>query len=298
MSDPTKVTIEKARLARLRVLDMIHKGQTSHIASNFSVIDIATVLYSKLQPYDEVVWSKGWAAASIYYFLAQQGKIPLSDLDKFAQEVDGKIQYLGLAETSIPGVWVNGGSVGQGLPVAVGMALAKKRGGDGGKIYCILSDGELNEGTVWESFLIAAHHRLDNLVVIVDRNGWQAMGKTEEVCNIHDLQAALRALGWAAIEVDGHDHEELDYWIGLDMQQPYCIIADTIKGKGVSFMEDHLIYHYKHVTDEDYERAKAELEMNQENLLTIEVSPKAVQTIKNNEEEFKRKTNVSKIVYG
>lgn len=251
---------EKSRQARLKVLDMVHKGQTSHIASNFSVIDIATVLYDILKEKDEVVWSKGWASASLYYFLAQQGKIPTEDLDKFAQEVDGKIQYLGLAETTVNGVWVNGGSVGQGLPVAVGMALAKKLKGEEGKIYCIMSDGELNEGTCWESFLIAAHHKLDNLVAIIDRNGWQAMGKTEDVCNIHDLFGAIKCLGWGAMTVDGHNHGDVEYALNLiQVDKPLMIIADTIKGEGVSFMRDHLLYHYKHVTDEDYEKAKAEL---------------------------------------
>src|SRR3990167_10165245 len=121
---------ELALEARKEVLTLIHKAGTSHIASNFSVIDLATVLYANLKEGDEVVWSKGWAAATIYYFLAKQGKILWEDLEKFAQEENGKIKYLGLAETNVPGVWVNGGSVGHGLPVALGMALGKKRSGE------------------------------------------------------------------------------------------------------------------------------------------------------------------------
>src|SRR3989344_5005529 len=117
---------QKAKEARLKVLEMIHKSNASHVASNFSILDVATVLYENLREGDDVVWSKGWAAASIYYFLAKQGTIPKEDLDLFAKEIDGKVKYLGLAETNVPGVLVNGGSMGHGLPIACGMAKAKK----------------------------------------------------------------------------------------------------------------------------------------------------------------------------
>lgn len=233
---------------------MVHKARTSHIASNFSVIDIATVLYSNLKDGDEVVWSKGWAAATIYYFLARQGKIPMEDLDKFPNE-----PYLGLAETTVPGVLVNGGSVGHGPSVAVGMALGKKRSGEKGTVYCIMSDGELNEGSVWEAAMVAAHHKLDNLVFIVDKNGWQAMGKTEDVCNV-DAQKAFQGFGWGAVKCSGHDYIQIETHLDTPPDgSPLCIIADTIKGKGVSFMEDHLLYHYKDIDDETYAKALAEL---------------------------------------
>lgn len=241
--------------ARKKVLGMIHRAQTSHIASNFSVIDIATVLYENLKEGDEVVWSKGWAAATIYYFLAKQGHIPHEDLEKFPHE-----PYLGLAETTVPGVLCNAGSVGHGLPVAVGMALGKKRAGEGGTVYCILSDGELNEGSTWEAVMFAAHHKLDNLVAIVDKNDWQAMGRTEEVCNL-DAFSAFSGFGWGAGVLDGHDHEAIHNC--LEQVQicdiPCVLLCKTVKGKGVSFMEDHLTFHYKHVSDEDYEKAMAEL---------------------------------------
>lgn len=243
--------------ARKKVLSMIHKGGTSHIASNFSVIDIATVLYENLKEGDEVVWSKGWVAATIYYFLAKQGKIPEADLEKFPNA-----PYFGLAETTVPGVHVSGGSMGHGLPVAVGMALAKKRAGEQGKVYCIMSDGECNEGTTWESAAVAAQHKLDNLVVFIDNNKWQAMGTTEEVLNI-DIKHAFEGFKWAVMSVDGHDHLGIENCIDcvpmLSMTRPVIIVADTIKGKGVSFMENHLLYHYKHVTDEDYQKALTEL---------------------------------------
>lgn len=253
---------QKSTEARRKILSMIHAAQTSHIASNFSVVDIATVLYDKITSHDEVVWSKGWASATIYYFLAQQGKIPKEDLDRFSKEEDGKIEYLGLAETNVPGVVCNGGSVGHGLPIACGIALAKKRANEKGNVFCILSDGELNEGTVWEAAMFAAQHKLDNLIAIVDKNGWQAMGKTEEVIKL-DERAIFESFGWFAQNRNGHDHEDIDSALSLlngnGGGQPTVFIFKTIKGKGVSFFEDHLLYHYKHVSDEEYEKAMKEL---------------------------------------
>lgn len=246
---------EIARKARLEILKMVHKGQTSHIASNFSVVDIATVLYENLKPEDVVVWSAGWKAAAIYYFNATYGRGPTESIEKFPNA-----PYLGLAETTVPGVIVNGGSVGHGLPVACGIALGKKRGRESGTVYVICSDGEMNEGTTWESAMFAAHHKLDNLVVLVDKNGFQAMGRTEEVIDIK-LAPAFRGFGWAAKERHGHNHLEIEdalrHW---DSGSPKVVVFETIKGKGVKEMENHLTYHYKHVDDELYERAKAEIE--------------------------------------
>lgn len=274
---------ELARQARLKVLKMIHEAGTSHIASNFSIIDAAVVLYSNLKPQDEVVWSKGWVAATIYYFLAQQGKIPEADLDLFGKEqfkkcpscqgkgcahceegmVSDGILYLGLVETSTPGIWANGGSMGHGLPIACGMALAKKLKGEEGKIYCVMSDGEMNEGTTWESAMFAAHHKLDNLVVIVDKNKWQAMGKTEDVLNVN-IAEAFFGFEWNVRECDGHNFKEVEKHINAQYIKkgtwwPEVIVAHTTKGKGVSFMEDHLLFHYKHIDKEDYEKAILEL---------------------------------------
>jgi len=255
---------QKAAEARKAVLTMIHEAGTSHIASNFSVIDIATVIYDKLKKNDEVVWSAGWKAATIYYFLAQEGKIPKEDLKRFAKEEDGKIEYLGLAETNVPGVHVNGGSVGHGLPVAAGMALAKKIKGESGTVHCIVSDGELNEGTVWETVMFAKHNMLGNLVVWVDANKWQAMGKTEDVIDIEPITRRFEGFGWDALDVDGHDHDEIEVVmkslkIIAGLGHPTVFVCHTIKGKGVSFMENHLLFHYKHVDDEDYEKAMKEL---------------------------------------
>lgn len=244
-----------AKEARIAVLSMIHKAGTSHIASNFSVIDIATVLYENLKKEDRVVWSKGWCAASIYYFNAKYNLGPQQAVTDFPQE-----PYFGLAETTVQGVYVNGGSVGHGLGVAVGMAYAKKMKGEKGTVYVIMSDGELNEGSVWEAVMFASHHKLDNLVAIVDVNGWQAMGRTEDVINI-DAVNAFNGFAWFTRDIDGHNYVELERVLTQDRYDlPKVVFANTVKGKGVSFMEDHLTFHYKHVDDETYEKALTELQ--------------------------------------
>lgn len=247
----------KANEARKAILTMVHKAQTSHIASNFSVVDIATVLYENLKEEDIVVWSKGWAAAAIYYFNAKYGRGPQEAVDNFPNA-----PYLGLAETTVPGVHVNGGSVGHGLSVAVGMALGKKRAGEKGMVYCIMSDGELNEGSVWEAAMMAAHHKLDNLVAIVDANGWQAMGRTEHVIAI-DAVKAFQGFGWSAYKRYGHDFLHIRESLEMTrVEKPSVYVFETIKGKGVTLFEDHLLYHYKHVDDADYKFAMAELCQN------------------------------------
>lgn len=258
----------KANECRKKVLQMIHEAGTSHIASNFSCIDFATVLYENLKSEDKVVWSAGWKAATIYYFLAKQGFIPESDLDLFGKEVDGEVKYLGLVETTTPGIYANSGSMGHGLPIACGMALAKKMKGEPGTIYCIMSDGEMNEGTTWECAMFAYTHELDNLIVIVDANKWQAMGKTSEVLKVGVTKIVdpFLGFGWCADDIDGHDYGQIHESLVEDFDPnksrlvgPTVVVCNTIKGKGVSFMEDHLLFHYKHVDETEYLKAKAEL---------------------------------------
>lgn len=246
---------------RQEVLKMIHGAGTSHIASNFSATDFAVVLYEVADhTKDKICWSKGWSAALAYSLLARHGFIPKEDLELFGKEVDGKIKYLGLLETGVNGIYGAGGAMGHLLPIACGMALAKKLKGEEGNIYCIMSDGEMNEGTTWESAMFAKHHKLDNLIVIVDQNKWQAMGKTEDVLDV-DLNKAWAGFGWSVKDIGGHDYGVIDSALtGFASIFPKVIIAHTIKGKGVSFMEDHLLYHYKHVDDENYLQAKKELE--------------------------------------
>lgn len=254
-----------AQRARIAVLTMIHRAGTSHIGSNFSCIDLAAVLFSsvnldgELKPErDRIIFSKGWAAATNYFFLAEKGIIPKEDLDTFCMPGSN---YLGLVEPSIRGIDVAGGAMGHGLPIGVGMALAAKREGSPAHIYVLMSDGEMDCGTTWESALLAAHHKLTNLTVIVDQNDFQAMGTTSQVLNIEPLKAKWTAFGWNAKKIDGHDFRSIAVSLraALKSDGPTAIIAKTTKGKGVSFMENKLEWHYKNVNAEDYQKAVIEL---------------------------------------
>lgn len=256
---------EIATKIRRKVLDMIYQAQTSHIGSNLSCIDILTVLYSKilnidreLKPdRDRMIFSKGWVAASAYAFLAEKGIIPKEDLETYCKP---ESEYIGLVEKSVRGIEASTGSMGHGLPIGVGMALGAKRSGAKWKVYVLMSDGEMDCGTTWESALLAAHHALDNLIVIVDYNKWQALGRTNEVLNLEPLVKKWHAFGWDVQEIDGHNFEDIERALlhSEHEGEPYVIIAHTIKGKGVSFMEDKLLYHYKNISEEEYKLALEE----------------------------------------
>jgi len=237
MSDYAKT----AKETRLKVLDLIYKHQTSHIGSNLSVIDMAVVLYADKEPEDVVIWSAGWKAATACVLENEP--------------------FISMLPT---------GSCGHGLPIAVGRAYAKKKGYDTsqlgemdawpteGTVYCIMSEGELNEGTTWESAMFAAHHKLDNLVVLVDVNGYQAMGKTENIIGMKDISMKWHYFGWGASTVDGHNYDEMSSYLltqDIILGKPHVLICDTVKGKGVDFMENNNLYHYKNLTKEEYEKA-------------------------------------------
>jgi len=260
---------EIALETRKAVLRMIYKAQTSHIGSNFSCIDILTVLYKIAnidkdlkEDRDRIVISKGWVAASVYYFLAQKGIIPEEDLENYCKE---GCKYIGLVEPYVRGIEAAGGSMGFGLPFGVGFALAKKIRKEKGKAFILMSDGEMDIGTTWESALIANHHHLDNLVAIIDFNGLQAMGRVKEILDIEPLKDKWEAFGWEVREIDGHNFKEIEKALlapPSSERKPVVIIAKTIKGKGVSFMEGENIWHYKAPSEEEYNRALKELESN------------------------------------
>ena len=244
---------------------MIHRGQTSHIGSNFSSMDIMAVLFSKLNldkdlkaDRDRFVLSKGWVAAALYYFLSEKGIIPKEDLEEFGKEGS---KYIGLSEPEVRGVEVAGGAMGHGLPIALGMALASKRGGESWKTYVLMSDGELDCGTTWECALLAAHQKLNNLMVIVDCNGFQAMGTKKEVLDMEPLADKWRAFNWEVVEIDGHDYGQIESALNRmgTSEKPLMVIAKTTKGKGVSFFEGKLEWHYKTIDEENYQKALAEL---------------------------------------
>ncbi|MFH0712282.1 MAG: transketolase [Candidatus Jorgensenbacteria bacterium] len=250
-----------ANEARKTVLNMVFRAQASHIGSNFSVMDVLAVLFEKMDvKKDKFIASKGWVAASVYHFLAQKGIIPKEDLERYWKP--GEEKYIGLVEPhGVFGLEFAGGSMGFGLPAGVGFALAKKMDEAGGRIYVLMSDGEMQIGTTWESVLIAKQHNLSNLVVLVDNNRLQAMGETKNILNIEPLDERIKSFGWAVQRVNGHDYGEIETALGkLSNSSPNMIICDTVKGKGVSFMENNNIYHYKMLSEEEYKEALSELE--------------------------------------
>lgn len=257
-----------AKEVRIKVLDLIYKAQVSHIGSNFSCIDILTVIYETAnidkdlkEDRDRIVISKGWIAAVIYIFLTRKGIIPEQDLNSYCEEGS---KYIGLVEPNVRGIEAAGGSMGYGLPFGVGFAIAKKIKKEKGMVYVLMGDGEQQIGTIWESAMIASHHKLDNLLVIVDYNELQAMGKTNEILNIEPLKDKWKAFGWEVEEIDGHNFKEIEksFIKKRITNKPKVVIAKTIKGKGVSFMEKENIWHYKSPNDKEYKEALKELKSN------------------------------------
>lgn len=256
-----------ANNARKKVLEMVHLAGTSHIGSNFSCIDIMAVLFQKLNldknlkdDRDRFILSKGWAAAALYYFLSEKGVIPKKDLKTYCQPGS---KYIGLAEPDVRGVEVAGGAMGHGLPIALGMALGAKLSGEKWKTYVLMSDGELDCGTTWECAALAAQHELNNLIVIFDCNSFQAMGMTKEVLNMEPLAYKWKAFNWDVLEIDGHNYNQIEKSLENKLREktkkPLVIIARTTKGKGVSFFEGKLEWHYKNVDKENYTKALSEL---------------------------------------
>jgi transketolase len=248
---------------------MVHRAGASHVGSCLSAVDLLAVLYGgalRVDPArpdwperDRFLQSKGHAAAALYATLAECGFFPVADLDTYSR--DGS-PLTGHVSHHVPGVELSTGSLGHGLPVGCGMALAGKRGGDSYRVFVLLSDGELDEGSNWEAALFAGHHRLDNLVAVVDYNKIQSFGRVEDVLGLEPLADKWRAFNWAVREVDGHDMGAVQRLLGSvpwEPGRPGVLLAHTIKGKGVSFMEDRLAWHYKTPTAEQLTQALAEL---------------------------------------
>ncbi|MCZ2497700.1 transketolase [Xylophilus sp. Kf1] len=268
----SKQIAPRFRAADLRktVLDMAFAGSTVHIGCAFSLIEILAVLYRKHLRYpgndpkaqlrDYLVLSKGHGVMAQYACMYEMGWLARQDIDRyFADGSDLK----GLSDSRIPGLEVTSGSLGHGFSVGVGMAMGAKLRKTDQKVYVIVGDGEMNEGPIWEGMLFAAHHKLDNLVVIVDENGFQAMGKTEDVMSLGNLGAKFESFGFETRNVDGHDEVALDQAITALFEsgsgKPKAIIAKTTKGRGVPFMEHDNIWHYTRLNDKTYADAVAAL---------------------------------------
>jgi len=246
-----------AKKIRRRVIELLYKHKAAHLGSCMSCIEILVVLYFKImRPEDKFLLSKGWAAAVLYSVLVEKGIIDWDDLYENYYEPGSK--YWGLVHHTVPGIEHSFGSAGHGLPVAIGMALADRNR----RIFCLVSDGEMDCGTTWESALFAPHHKLDNLVVLVDYNKLQAFGKTNEVLNLEPLIQKWKDFNWDVYEIDGHNFPQLLKVLKLAIEKkgkPHIIICHTVKGKGISFAENKLEWHYFNLTPELYEKAKREL---------------------------------------
>ena len=261
-----------ATKARMLALDMVHTAASGHIGGSLSSLDALTVLYfNKLRvdpqnPHDperdRFVLSKGHCSPALYATLALRGFFPVEDCKLF-RSIKGHMS--GHAEMHhVPGVDMSTGSLGQGISVAVGMALAGKIDSKGYRVYSLLGDGECQEGQVWEAAMAAAKYKLDNLCAIIDHNGLQIDGRNDDVMPVMPLDKKFEAFNWNVLSVNGHDYDALsdafDKAAAMNNGKPTVVIMETIKGKGVSYMENNAGWHGKAPNDEQYAVAISELE--------------------------------------
>jgi transketolase len=258
-----------ARDIRMECVRMVHRARSSHIGGALSIADILAVLYGGVLRHDpqrpdwperdRFVLSKGHACVAAYAALALRGFFPVADLNGFYQN---GTKLAGHITAGTPGVEVSTGSLGHGLSIACGLALGLLRDGSSSRVYTVLSDGECDEGSTWEAALFAPHQSLDNLIAVVDYNKIQSLGRVSEILALEPFADKWRAFGWSVREVDGHDLAELDRTlrsVPFDRRRPSCVIAHTVKGKGVSFMENRLLWHYRPPSDDEMTRALEEL---------------------------------------
>ena len=263
---------------RRDVVDMIISGKGGHIGGDMSMMDILVTLYFKVMNIspenqddpnrDRFILSKGHSVETLYAVLAKKGFFPMeeviSQFSKFGSP------YIGHPNNKLPGIEMNSGSLGHGLPVAVGMALAGKQDGRNYRVYTIMGDGERAEGSVWEGAMSAAHYKLDNLCAVVDRNRLQISGSTEEVMHHDDLQARFEAFGWHVIQVDGHDYDALVASFEKAKHtkgQPTMLIANTVKGCGSAVMENKAGWHHHVPNQEEYEQILSDFNARKETAL-------------------------------
>jgi transketolase len=261
--------VPQAIAAQLRadVVQLSHQARAAHLASALSCIDILAVLYGQvlnLDPdrpnypdRDRFILSKGHAAAALYATLAWKGIIPAEQLLTYGEQHSLLEEH---PSPKLPGVEAATGSLGHGLPIANGMALAARIQNRPYRVFVLMSDGECNEGSVWEAAMFASRHGLDALTVIIDFNKWQATGRSQEVLQLDPLADKWASFGWAVTELDGHDPDLLlKAFTQPVTQKPHAVIAHTVKGKGISFMEDDNNWHYRIPTAQEVLDAKLEL---------------------------------------
>lgn len=260
---------------RRNVVDMIMSGKGGHIGGDMSMMDILVTLYFKVMNIstenhndpnrDRFILSKGHSVEALYAVLAKKGFFPIEEvIEKFSKFGS---PYIGHPNNKLPGIEMNSGSLGHGLPISVGMALAGKKDGAPYRVYTVMGDGELAEGSVWEGAMSASHFKLDNLCAVVDRNRLQISGSTEDVMHHDDLAARFAAFGWHVIAVDGHDHDALISAFEEAKRtkgRPSVVIAETVKGYGSSIMENKAGWHHHLPNQEEYEQITADLSAGKE----------------------------------
>ena len=260
--------IRIAKRIRRTILDMVYRTKSPHIGSSFSIVEVLIALYFKFlnispsnpidQERDRFILSKGHACPALYAVLAERGFITKDDLNSFATNGGVLEQHPSIDIKN--GIEITTGSLGHGLSIGVGMVLAQRMDGKNYKVYVLLSDGELNEGSTWEAVMFAGHHKLSNLIAIVDCNGLQALGYTREIIDLNPVGKKWKDFNWHVQKVDGHDFEQIFKALSsLSPDRPNAIILHTIKGKGVSFMENKVLWHYRAPDDKEYELAMREL---------------------------------------
>ena len=266
---------KKAVLVRRRTVEIIGNASGGHIGGSLSSVDILVTLHfsilnidpknPEMKGRDRFIMSKGHSVESYYAILESRGFITAEILDTY-----GKFNtiFAGHPTRKVPGIELNSGALGHGLSVGVGLALAAKRSGESYMTYVLMGDGEHGEGSIMEAAASAGHYKLNNLVAIIDRNQLQISGRTEEVCAIDDLQGKYRACGWNVVECNGHDMNELlqVFQNAKKSDKPTFVIAHTVKGKGVSFMENRAGWHHKLPSKEQIELAFAELDKQMEDI--------------------------------
>lgn len=258
-----------AQRLRAHALRMVHRSKASHLGSCLSMADLLTCLYWRVlrihpeepewEDRDRFILSKGHGAAILYATLAERGFFPSPELSTYCE---AGARLTGHVTSGVPGVELSSGSLGHGLPVGCGLALAAKREGKESRTFVLVSDGELDEGSNWEAILFAPQHQLDNLTLVVDYNKIQSFGRVDEVLDLEPLVDKFKAFRWAVREIDGHNLQQITETFAslpFESNRPSVIIAHTIKGKGISFMEDKLAWHYKSPTDEQVQLGLKEL---------------------------------------
>lgn len=270
----------KSLLYRKTLLKLIYTSKAGHTGGSLSCVDLLNVLYNHVmditpQNFNEIdrdhyIHSKGHAVEALYAVLADKGFFPWEELETVEKY---RSRFIGHPTRDVPGVEQNTGALGHGLALAVGMALAAKKDGRSNRIFTIMGDGELAEGSIWEASISAAHYQLDNLIAIVDRNTLQISGRTEDVMATEPLDEKFRAFGYAVRHVDGNDISALvDLFAQLPFEKgkPNLILAHTTKGKGVSFIEDKTPWHHKVPSETEFEIALRELGLAEKDLEAID----------------------------